>query len=95
MAVELVDRLAILVAICRSLEGVLLTLVLCAMTAMSVCNISFVDLIMLFSAFLGDVWREFMQRLFVALHGTLGSYLRDGLQEGSADIVACLPVSWA
>jgi hypothetical protein len=33
-----------------------------------------------------------MQRLFVALHGTPGSYLRDVLQEGSADAVACLPV---
>jgi hypothetical protein len=33
-----------------------------------------------------------MQRLFAALHGTLGSYLRDALQEGSADAVACLPV---
>jgi hypothetical protein len=27
-----------------------------------------------------------------ALHGTLGSYLRDALQEGSDDAVACLPV---
>jgi hypothetical protein len=26
-----------------------------------------------------------MQRLFAALHGTLGSYLRDAFQEGSAD----------
>jgi hypothetical protein len=35
--------------------------------------------------------REFMQRLSAALHGTLGSYLRDALQEGSVDVVACLP----
>jgi hypothetical protein len=41
---------------------------------------------------LGDVRREFMQRLSAALHGTLGSYLRDALQEGSADAAACLPV---
>jgi hypothetical protein len=34
----------------------------------------------------------FMQRLSDALHGNLGSYLRDALQEGSADAVACLPV---
>jgi hypothetical protein len=27
---------------------------------------------------------------FSALHGTLGSYLRDALQEGSADFVPCL-----
>jgi hypothetical protein len=33
-----------------------------------------------------------MQRLSTALHGTLGSYLRDALQKGSADAVACLPV---
>jgi hypothetical protein len=33
-----------------------------------------------------------MQRLFGALHGTLGSYLRDALQEGNDDIVACLHV---
>jgi hypothetical protein len=39
-----------------------------------------------------DVRREFMQRLSTALHGTLGSYLRDALQEGSAGAVACLPV---
>jgi hypothetical protein len=30
-----------------------------------------------FSALLGDVRREFMQRLSASLHGTLGSYLRD------------------
>jgi hypothetical protein len=45
-----------------------------------------------FRRFLGDVRREFMQRLSAALHGTLGSYLSDALQEGSADAVACLPV---
>jgi hypothetical protein len=39
----------------------------------------------------GDVRRKLMQRLFVALHGTLGSYLRDALQKGSADAVAYLP----
>jgi hypothetical protein len=32
-----------------------------------------------------------MQRLSVVLHGTLGSYLRDALQEGGAAAVACLP----
>jgi hypothetical protein len=42
--------------------------------------------------FLGNGRREFMQRLSTALHDTLGSYLRDALQEGSADAVACLPV---
>jgi hypothetical protein len=46
---------------------------------------------------LGDiVRREVLQRLFAG-HGTLGSYLRDALQEGIADIVACLhvPRVWA
>jgi hypothetical protein len=33
-----------------------------------------------------------MLRLSAALHGTLGSYLRDALQEGNADAVACLHV---
>jgi hypothetical protein len=32
---------------------------------------------MIGTSLLGDnTWREFMQRLFIALHGTLGSYLR-------------------
>jgi hypothetical protein len=33
-----------------------------------------------------------MQRLSAALHFTLGSYLREAFQEGSADAVACLLV---
>jgi hypothetical protein len=41
---------------------------------------------------LGDVRREFMQRLSAALRGTLGSHLRDAFQEGSAEVVACLHV---
>jgi hypothetical protein len=45
-----------------------------------------------FRRFSGDVRREFMQRLFAALYGTWGSYLRDALQVGSAGVVACLPV---
>jgi hypothetical protein len=32
-----------------------------------------------------------LQRLSAALHGTLGSFLRDAFQEGSADAVAHLP----
>jgi hypothetical protein len=37
-----------------------------------------------------------MQRLYVALHGTLGSYLRDALHEGSVNVVTCLhvPRAW-
>jgi hypothetical protein len=45
-----------------------------------------------FRRFWGDVRRELMQRLSAALHGTLGSYLRDAFREGNADAVACLPV---
>jgi hypothetical protein len=33
-----------------------------------------------------------MQRLVVALHGTMGSYLCDAFHEGSVDVVACLPI---
>jgi hypothetical protein len=33
-----------------------------------------------------------MQCISAALHGTLGSHLRDALQEGSADAVVCRPV---
>jgi hypothetical protein len=43
-----------------------------------------------FRRFLGDVQREFMQRLLVALHSTLGSCFRDALQEGGADVVVYL-----
>jgi hypothetical protein len=42
--------------------------------------------------FLGDVRRYFVQRLSTALHGTLGSYFRDALQEGIVDVMACLLV---
>jgi hypothetical protein len=54
----------------------------CGLTLMSACNSSFVGLL-LFRRLLGEVRREFMQRLLVALYfGTLGSYLRDALREG-------------
>jgi hypothetical protein len=43
-----------------------------------------------FRRFLGDVRRKFLQRLFTALLVTLGIYLRDALQEGGVDVVACL-----
>jgi hypothetical protein len=42
-----------------------------------------------FRRFLGDVRREFMQRLSAALHGLFGSYLRDALQDGSAGMPSC------
>jgi hypothetical protein len=43
-----------------------------------------------FRRFLGDVRRDFIQRVSLALHGTLGSCLRDALHEGDAVVVACL-----
>jgi hypothetical protein len=85
----LIDRLAILVA-ARRVPGMgdadyrSLFIVIFRSTH----TISFVDL----RRFLRDVRRYFMQRLFVTLHGTLGSYLRDALHEGSVDVVACLHV---
>jgi hypothetical protein len=45
-----------------------------------------------FRRFWGAMRQEFMQRVSGALHGILGSYLRDGLHEGSADVVACFHV---
>jgi hypothetical protein len=52
---------------------------------MSVCNVLFIELLLfLFGVFLRDVRREFMQHLFTALHGTLGSYPRDTLQNGES-----------
>jgi hypothetical protein len=93
MAAELVDRLAILVAIRRFL----------GMGAADSRSLRFDSYVRMqhfvrrsasipFRRFLGDVRREFMHRLSTALHGTLGANLRDAFQEGSADAVACLPV---
>jgi hypothetical protein len=48
-----------------------------------------------FRHFLGDVLRQFMQRLFAALHGAMGSYLRDALHDVSANTMACLHGPWA
>jgi hypothetical protein len=93
MAAELVDRLAILVAV-RRFPG---------MGATDFRSLRFDNYVRIehfvrritsipFRHFWGDVRREFMQCLSGALHGTMGSYLRDALQEGSADAVACLLV---
>ena len=92
-AAELVDRLAILVAV-RRFPG------MGAADSRSLRSDNYVRMqrfvsrstYVPFRRFWGDVRREFMQRLSAPLHGTLGSYLRDALQEGSADAVACLPV---
>jgi hypothetical protein len=75
-----------------SLAWVLMTLDLCALTIRSYATFRSSNYFCSFSAFLGDVRREFMQRLYAAFHGNLGSYLRDAWQEGSTDGVAYLPV---
>jgi hypothetical protein len=43
-------------------------------------------------AFFGGCPAIILATIFVALNGTLGSYLRDALHGGRADDVACLPV---
>jgi hypothetical protein len=93
MAAELVDRLATLVAV-RRFHG------MGAANSRSLRSDSYVLMPHFvrrpthvpFRRFLGDVRREFMQRLSAALHGILGSYLRDAFHEDSAYDVACLPV---
>jgi hypothetical protein len=93
MAVELVDRLACWRQFVASLAWVLLTLALCALKAMSVCRISFVELLMfLFDVFGGMSDVNSCNGFFAARHGTLGSYLRDALHGGSGNAVACLLV---
>jgi hypothetical protein len=78
MAAELVDRLAILVAVRRFPS-------MGAADSRSLRTDSYVRMhhfvrrstYVPFRRFGGDVRRKFMQRLSPALHGTLGSYLRD------------------
>jgi hypothetical protein len=92
MAAELVDRLAILVAV-RRFPG------MGAADSRSLRSNSYVPMrhfvrrstFVPFRRFWGDVRRDFMQRLSAALHGTLGSYLRDAFQEGSRFFV---PMLW-
>jgi hypothetical protein len=50
-----------------SLAWVLLTLVLCALTAMSVCSISFVELLLFLSGFLGGMCGESSCNVFLLL----------------------------
>jgi hypothetical protein len=93
MAADLVDRLAILVVV-RRFRG------MGAADFRSLHSDSHVRMqhfvrgttYVPFRHFFGDVRSEFMQRLSTALHGTLGSYLRDAFQEGSVDAVTCLHV---
>jgi hypothetical protein len=93
MAAELVDRLAILVAVRRFLGmGAADSRSLRSDTYVRMQHFVRRSTSVPFRRFGGDVRREFMQGLSPALHGTMGFYLRDAFQEGSADAVACLPV---
>jgi hypothetical protein len=90
MAVELVGRLAILVAVLRfpgmdAADSQSLRCDCYVRMQHFVRRTTYVS----FRCFLGDVRRQFMQRLHVVIHGTLGSYLREALQEGSDDAVVC------
>jgi hypothetical protein len=79
MAAELVNRLAILVVV-RRFSG---------MGAADSRSLRYDNYVRMqhfvrrstvpFRRFWGDVRREFMQRLYAALHGTMGSYLRAAL----------------
>jgi hypothetical protein len=91
MAVDLVDRLAILVAIrrYRSMGAA------DSRSLRSECYARMKDFVrwstyVSFRRFLGEMRREFMHRLSVVIHGTLGSYLRDALQEGGTTDVSSL-----
>jgi hypothetical protein len=93
MAAELFDRLAILVAVCRfPCMGVADSRFLRSSSFVRMQHFVRQTTSVPFRRFLGDVRCEFTQRLSGALHGALGSYLRDALQEDSADVVACLHV---
>jgi hypothetical protein len=93
MAVELVDRLAILVGVRRFIGmGAADSRSLRSDGCVRMQHFVRRSTSIPFRRFFGDVRREFMQRLYAALHRTLGSYLRDALHEGSADAVACLHV---
>jgi hypothetical protein len=92
MAVELVDRLAILVGVRRFLGmGAADSRSLRSDTYVRMQDYVRRSTSFPFRRFWGDVRREFMQRFSAALHGNLDSYLRDAFQEGGADAVACLP----
>jgi uncharacterized membrane protein len=93
MAAEFVDRLAIFLVIFRFL-GMGVANYGCLRSNCYVHMQHFVrrTTCVPFRRFFGDVRREFMQRLSAALHGTMGSYLRDAFHEDSDDDVACLSV---
>jgi hypothetical protein len=83
MAAELVDRLVVLVAVRRFLGmGVADSRSLRSGNYVRMHHFVRRTTSVPIRRFGGDVRREFMQPLFAAFHGILGSYLRDALQEG-------------
>jgi hypothetical protein len=92
MTVDIVDRLAILVAVRRFPSmGAADSRSLRSESYASMKEFVRRSIFFHFRRFLGDVRRELMQRFYVVLHSTLGSYLRDALHAGGAIVVACLP----
>jgi hypothetical protein len=83
MSAELVDRLAILVAVRRFHGmGVADSRYLRTDSYVRMEHFDLQSTYVPFRRFGGDVRRELMQCLSAALHGTLGSYLRAAFQEG-------------
>jgi hypothetical protein len=96
MAVVLVDRMAILVAVRRFPNmGVADSRSLRFDSSVHMQHFVRRSTSVPFRRCSGDVRREFMQRLSDILHGTMCPFLRDALHEGSAGVVACLYVPWA
>jgi hypothetical protein len=88
MSAELVDRF---LAAVRSFPG------MGAADSRSLRSESYVGIYLTFRSSiyfssLSTVFGGFVERLYADRHGTLDSYLRDVMQEGSADAMACLPV---
>jgi hypothetical protein len=83
MAVELVDCLAILVAVYRfhGMGSTNSRFLLRSSTCVHMKELVRRSTTTPFLRFLGNVRREFMQRPSLLLHGMLGSYLRDALHE--------------
>jgi hypothetical protein len=90
MAAEMIDRLAILVAVrCFPSMGVADFCSLRSNRYVRMYHFVRRTHAVSFRRCLGDERREFMQRPFAALHGTLGSYLRDALQWGCCGMPSC------
>jgi hypothetical protein len=95
MAVELVDRLEIFVIVgCSPSFGAADSRSLRSDNYTRMKHIVRRSTYAPFRRFLGDVHREFIQRISFVFHGTLGSYPRDALLESGAAAVACLLAPW-